>query len=53
MIAGEADRMTPMRAGLDVAKSLPEARVVTLAGSGHAMLAERPNEVLDALIEIC
>lgn len=53
VIAGEADRMTPMRAGLDVAKSLPEARVVTLAGSGHAMLAERPNEVLDALIEIC
>ena len=51
VIAGDADRMTPLRAGLDVARSLPNARVVTLAGCGHAMLGERPNEVLDALIE--
>ena len=53
VIAGDADRMTPLRAGIDVARSLPDARVVTLAGCGHSMLAERPNEVLDALTEIC
>ena len=53
VIAGDADRMTPMRAGVDVAGALPDARVVRLAGCGHAMLSERPNEVLDALIGIC
>lgn len=51
VVAGEADRMTPLRAGVDVARALPNARVVTLPGCGHAMLGERPNEVLDALIE--
>ena len=44
--------MTPARAGLDVARSLPDARVVRLEGCGHAMLNERPNEVLDALISV-
>ena len=53
VIAGDGDRMTPSKAGIEVAKSLPDARVVTLAGCGHSMLAERPNEVLDALISIC
>ena len=53
VIAGGADRMTPMKAGLDVAGALPHARVVRLRGCGHAMLSERPNEVLDALIGIC
>ena len=53
VIAGDADRMTPMRAGLDVASALPDARVLRLEGCGHAMLSERPNEVLDALIGIC
>ena len=53
VIAGDADRMTPMRAGLDVAGALPDARIVRLAGCGHAMLSERPNEVLDALIGVC
>ena len=53
VIAGDADRMTPARAGLDVARALPDARVVRLDGCGHAMLNERPNEILDALIGIC
>lgn len=53
VIAGDADRMTPMRAGMEVAKALPQARVVRLSGCGHSMMSERPNEVLDALIEIC
>lgn len=51
VIAGNEDRMTPAKAGLDVASHLPEARVVRL-DCGHAMLNERPNEVLDALIGI-
>ena len=52
VIAGNDDMMTPARAGLDVAQSLPDARVVRLEGCGHAMLNERPNEVLDALITV-
>ena len=52
IIAGNDDMMTPARAGLDVAQSLPDARVVRLDGCGHAMLNERPNEVLDALIDV-
>ncbi len=52
VIAGNDDMMTPARAGLGVAQSLPEARVVRLEGCGHAMLNERPNEVLDALISV-
>ena len=52
VIAGNDDMMTPARAGLDVARSLSDARVVRLEGCGHAMLNERPNEVLDALIGV-
>ena len=51
VIAGNEDRMTPAKAGLDVASHLPNAHVVRL-DCGHAMLNERPNEVLDALIGI-
>lgn len=52
VIAGDEDRMTPARAGLDVASHLAGAKVVRLAGCGHAMLNERPNEILDALIDV-
>lgn len=52
VIVGDDDLMTPPRAGLDLAASLPAAKIVRLAGCGHAMLSERPNEVLDALIPI-
>lgn len=52
VIVGDQDQMTPARAGRDVAAKIPNARVVTLAGSGHAMLSEQPNQVLDALITI-
>ena len=52
VIVGEADQMTPARAGVSVAQSLPRAELVTLADCGHSMLSERPNAVLDALIRI-
>ena len=52
VIAGDEDRMTPAKAGLDVASHLPGANVLRLPGCGHAMMSERPNEVLDALIDI-
>lgn len=51
LILGESDQMTPYRAGKTVADQLTNASVVTLPGSGHSMLSEYPNEVLDALID--
>ena len=35
-----------------MASIIPQSRVVLLDGSGHALMMERPNDVLDALIEI-
>ena len=49
VVVGDADMMTPAKAGLAVAAQLPGARTVRLPGCGHAMLSEQPNEVLDAL----
>lgn len=49
VVVGEADQMTPARAGLAVAANLPNAQVLRLPGCGHAQLSERPNDVLDAL----
>lgn len=51
VVVGEADQMTPPAAGVDVAAALPNARVARLPGCGHSMLSERPNEVLNALVE--
>ncbi|MEM7080821.1 MAG: alpha/beta hydrolase [Pseudomonadota bacterium] len=51
VIAGEEDKMTPARAGLKFASTLSLAETVLIPGCGHAMLSEKPNEVLDALAE--
>jgi pimeloyl-ACP methyl ester carboxylesterase len=49
VILGDRDPMTPLRAGRALAAALPNARTVVLAGAGHLMMAERPDEVLAAL----
>jgi pimeloyl-ACP methyl ester carboxylesterase len=51
VVVGSDDKMTPAAAGRDVAAGLGGATVRTLAGSGHSMMSECPNEVLDVLIE--
>ena len=51
VIIGEADQMTPAKAGLAVAARLSSDNVVRLPECGHSMLAERPNAVLDALAD--
>lgn len=52
VVVGSADRMTPEKAGRAAAAALgPRAVVRTLPGSGHSMLSEAPNGVLDILIE--
>jgi pimeloyl-ACP methyl ester carboxylesterase len=44
------DSMTPVRAAQDFAKSIKGAQVVVIDGSGHNMMGEKPDEVLDALL---
>jgi pimeloyl-ACP methyl ester carboxylesterase len=41
--------MTPRRAAQDLLKAIGGTRLVELDGSGHAMMAEKPDEVLEAL----
>jgi pimeloyl-ACP methyl ester carboxylesterase len=50
MIVGERDQMALVKNARALIDTLPETpRVVTLAGAGHAMMAEQPDAVLDAL----
>jgi pimeloyl-ACP methyl ester carboxylesterase len=49
-VLGRRDVMTPARSGRELAKAVKGARVVEVAGSGHALMAEKPDDVLDALI---
>jgi pimeloyl-ACP methyl ester carboxylesterase len=48
-ILGRRDVMTPARSGRALAKAVKGARVVEVGGSGHALMAEKPDDVLDAL----
>jgi pimeloyl-ACP methyl ester carboxylesterase len=43
------DSMTPVRAAQDFAKSVKGAQLAVIDGSGHNMMGEKPDEVLDAL----
>ena len=52
LILGERDMLTPVRSAMKVAQALPNAEKVVLAGSGHALLAEQPDPVLDQLIRV-
>jgi len=49
VIAGTRDRMTAPKAAKAVADSVPGSRLVNIAGSGHALMTEKPDAVLDAL----
>lgn len=49
LVIGERDLMTPAKGGQELARALPQARVVVLKGAGHMLMTERPDEVLDAL----
>ena len=49
LILGERDMMTPLAGGRALAEAIADARAEVFPGCGHMMLAERPNETLDAL----
>ncbi|HEY5292542.1 MAG TPA: alpha/beta hydrolase [Burkholderiales bacterium] len=44
------DSMTPVRAAQDFAKSIKGAQVAVIDGSGHNMMGEKPDQVLDTLL---
>lgn len=50
-VLGRRDQMTPAKAGLAFAQKVPGAQVVQVAPSGHSLMAESPDAVLDALID--
>ena len=52
LILGERDALTPVRATHALADAIPTVATVVLPGAGHALLSERPDPVLDALIRI-
>ena len=49
VVIGALDRMTPPKAGRALAAAIPGARTVTVPGAGHMMMAEAPEETLQAL----
>ena len=51
LIVGQRDLMAPPKGAQALIETLRDKRVVTLAGCGHAMMAEQPDAVLDALKE--
>lgn len=51
ILAGSRDRMTSPKVARQLAATLPDARLLTLPGGGHALMAEQPDAVLDALRE--
>jgi pimeloyl-ACP methyl ester carboxylesterase len=49
-VLGRRDVMTPARSGRELAKAVKGARVVEVGASGHALMAEKPDDVLEALV---
>jgi pimeloyl-ACP methyl ester carboxylesterase len=49
LVLGQRDLMAPAKSAQALEEALRDVRVVTLAGAGHAMMAEQPDAVLDAL----
>jgi pimeloyl-ACP methyl ester carboxylesterase len=50
-ILGKRDLMTPPRTAKALQEKIPGAKTVVIDSSGHSLMAEAPDETLDALIE--
>jgi pimeloyl-ACP methyl ester carboxylesterase len=48
-VLGARDVMTPPRAAADLARAIKDSRTVQIRPSGHSLMAESPDETLDAL----
>lgn len=52
LLMGSRDLMTPVKGAGELIEHLSEARTVIFDGAGHALLGERPDQVLDELIRV-
>ena len=52
LILGEHDMLTPKRSALELAKHISNSKTVVLPKTGHTIMSERPDALLDALIQI-
>jgi pimeloyl-ACP methyl ester carboxylesterase len=52
VVIGVADAMTSSRAGRQLAGSIPDARVVEIAGTGHNLVIEHPGEIRSIIHEL-
>ena len=49
LVSGTNDQMTPLKSARALAAAIHGATLVALPGAGHMLLAERPDELLQAL----
>jgi len=49
VVAGDRDRVVPPQLGTELAAEIPGARLVTVAGAGHALMLERPDVINDVI----
>lgn len=49
VVVGALDRMTPPKAGRELARLIPGAETAEIAGAGHMMMLEAPDPALAAL----
>ena len=50
-LLGKLDAMTSARSGRDLASAVPGSVLKILDGAGHNLMGEKPDEVLDTLVE--
>ncbi|MBX9899554.1 MAG: alpha/beta hydrolase [Burkholderiaceae bacterium] len=48
-LSAKNDQMTPPKASLHLSKQIPHSRTIIIENSGHQMMSEQPDAVLDAL----
>lgn len=51
VIHGDADPLVPIQCGLDVARNVPDARMLTIGGMGHALPRFNWPAIIDAISE--
>jgi pimeloyl-ACP methyl ester carboxylesterase len=50
-LLGRRDVMTPAKAAATLSSKMKQAQTITLPNCGHALMAEQPDQVLDALFD--
>ena len=49
IVAGEFDQMTPLKSARQLGSAIIGSRLVVCRGAGHMLMAERPNDVIEAM----